>query len=412
MKILVLNCGSSSIKFQLINMVDKSLLAEGIIERIGETMALYTYKSEVFTIKKKEMVIDNHEIGIKLILENLMDKSSGVIANVKEIAAVGHRLVHAGEYYSDAVQINEDVMDKLRDCCALAPLHNPANIMGVEAVKSAMPDTPQCGVFDTAFHQTMPAKAYLYPLPIEFYEKNKIRRYGFHGTSHKYVSMKAVEYLKNQYINQSSERFAKELTDLKIISCHLGNGASITAIKYGESVDTSMGLTPLEGLMMGTRCGDIDPAIVVHLVKQLGYSIDETNNIINKKSGMIGLSQISNDMREIENAIKENNDSRAIQALDVYAYRIKKYIGAYSAAMNGVDIIIFTGGVGENMSLLREMVLSEMEYLGIKLDQEKNKIFNSEIVDLTSKESKVIILKVPTNEELMIAQETVEVINC
>ena len=398
MKILVLNCGSSSIKFQLINMTDQSLLAEGIVERIGEKTALYTYKSDVFTKKKHEMVIENHEKGIKLILENLMDKENGVIANVEEISAVGHRLVHAGEYYSDAVQINDDVMDKLKICSALAPLHNPANIMGVEAVKSAMPSTAQCGVFDTAFHQTMPAKAYLYPLPLEFYEKDKIRRYGFHGTSHKYVSMKAAEYLK------------KDLKELKIISCHLGNGASITAIKYGKSIDTSMGLTPLEGLMMGTRCGDIDPAIIIHFVKQMGYSIDEVNNIINKKSGMLGLSQISNDMREIENAIKDHNDQKAIQALDVYAYKIKKYIGSYTAAMNGVDVIVFTGGVGENMSLLRDMVLSDMEFFGIKLDKEKNKIFNSEIVNLTATDSKVTILKVPTNEELMIAEETVELL--
>ena len=398
MKILVLNCGSSSIKFQLINMADKSLLSEGIVERIGETSALYTYKSDVFSIKKKEMVIENHEKGIKLILENLMDKQNGVISDVKEIFAVGHRLVHAGEYYSDAVKINDDVMDKLQECCVLAPLHNPANIMGVEAVKSAMPETPQCGVFDTAFHQTMPAKAYLYPLPIELYENDKIRRYGFHGTSHKYVSMRAAEFLK------------KDIKNLKIISCHLGNGASITAIKNGDSVDTSMGLTPLEGLMMGTRCGDIDPAIIVHLVKHKGLTIDEVNNVINKKSGMLGLSKISNDMREIESAIKDNEDKRASQALEVYAYKIKKYIGAYAAAMNGVDVIIFTGGIGENMAILREMVLFEMDFLGATLDKEKNKIFNSEIVDLSGSDSKVFILKVPTNEELMIAEETLKVI--
>ena len=398
MKILVLNCGSSSIKFQLINMTDESVLADGIVERIGETTALYTYKSEVYTKKKREMVIENHQQGIKLILENLMDENHGVIADVKEINAVGHRLVHAGEYYSDAVQIDDDVMSKLKECCVLAPLHNPANIMGVEAVKSVMPDAPQCGVFDTAFHQTMPAKAYLYPLPLDFYTDHKIRRYGFHGTSHKYVSLKAAEYL------------GKDIKDLKIITCHIGNGASITAIDGGHSVDTSMGFTPLEGLMMGTRCGDIDPAITIHMVKQMGYSIDEVNNILNKKSGMLGLSHISNDMREIEEEILEKKELKAIQAHDVYAYRIKKYIGSYIAALNGVDVIIFTGGVGEKMPILRDLVLENMDYLGIKLNKENNKIFNDEIVDLSDKDSKVKILKVPTNEELMIALETKQII--
>ena len=398
MLILVLNCGSSSIKFQLISMSDESLLAEGIVERIGETTALYTYKSEVFTLKKKEMVIETHESGIKLILDNLMDSKNGVITNAEEISAVGHRLVHAGEFYSDAVTITEDVMEKLHDCCVLAPLHNPANIMGVEAVKAVMPNIPQVGVFDTAFHQTMPAKAYLYAIPLEYYEKDKIRRYGFHGTSHKYVSKKAAEYLQ------------KDIKKLKIISCHLGNGASISAIKFGESVDTSMGLTPLEGLMMGTRCGDIDPAIIVHFIKQMNLSIDEVNNIINKKSGMLGLSKISNDMREIEAAIKENNDKNAQIALEVYAYRIRKYIGSYTAAMNGVDVIIFTGGVGENMSSLRKLVLDDMDFFGIELDKEKNKVFTSDIVNLSSSTSKVQILKVPTNEELMIAQETLSII--
>ncbi|MCK9331028.1 MAG: acetate kinase, partial [Candidatus Cloacimonetes bacterium] len=305
MKILVLNCGSSSIKFQLINMEEESVLAEGIVERIGETTALYTYKSEAYTKKKREMLIEDHKEGIKLILENLMDETHGVVKNVNEISAIGHRLVHAGEFYSDAVKINDDVMAKLKECCVLAPLHNPANIMGVEAVKAVMPNTPQCGVFDTAFHQTMPPKAYLYPLPLDFYTQHKIRRYGFHGTSHKYVSLKAAEYLN------------KDIKDLKIITCHIGNGASITAINKGESIDTSMGFTPLEGLMMGTRCGDIDPAIPIHLVKQLSYTIDEVNNILNKQSGMLGLSHISNDMREIEEEILEKKEQKAIQAHDV-----------------------------------------------------------------------------------------------
>ena len=398
MKILVLNCGSSSIKFQLINMEDESVLAEGIVERIGETTALYTYKSEIYTKKKREMLIENHQEGIKLILENLMDENHGVVKKADEITAVGHRLVHAGEFYSDAVKINDDVMSKLRECCVLAPLHNPANIMGVEAVKAVMPNIPQCGVFDTAFHQTMPPKAYLYPLPLDFYTQHKIRRYGFHGTSHKYVSLKAAEYLN------------KDIKDLKIITCHIGNGASITAINKGESVDTSMGFTPLEGLMMGTRCGDIDPAIPIHLVKQLSYTIDEVNDILNKKSGMLGLSHISNDMREIEEEILEKKEKKAIQAHDVYAYRIKKYIGSYIAALNGIDVLIFTGGVGEKMPILRELVLQDMDYLGFKLNNENNQIFNDEIVDLSAPDSKVKILKVPTNEELMIAIETKNII--
>jgi len=393
MKILVLNCGSSSIKFQLIQMQTEAVIAEGIVERIGEQKALYTYKSEVYTIKKKEMPIPNHKDGITHILSDLLHAEHGVLSQIDEIGAVGHRLVHAGEYYSGAVVINDDVLARLKECCILAPLHNPANIIGVEAVKEVMPSMVQCGVFDTAFHQTMPAKAFLYPLPLEYYTQHKIRRYGFHGTSHKYVSQKAADYLQ------------KDISQLKIITCHLGNGASITAIDGGKSVDTSMGLTPLEGVMMGTRSGDIDPAIVVHLVKQLGMTIDEVNNVLNKQSGMLGLSEVSNDMREIENAITKQ-DPKATQAFDVYVYKIKKYIGAYIAVMNGVDVIIFTGGIGENMALLRSKVLEDMDFFGINIDKEKNKIFDNNILDLSAQNSRVTILKVPTNEELMIALET------
>jgi len=398
MKILVLNCGSSSIKFQLIQMETESVLADGIVERIGEESALYTYKSERFTLKKREMPIKTHREGITNILADLRDAEHGVIKDISEIGAVGHRLVHAGEYYSGSVVITDDVMERLRECSILAPLHNPANIIGVEAVSEVMPEMVQCGVFDTAFHQTMPPHAFLYPIPIDFYTTHKIRRYGFHGTSHKYVSQKAADFLK------------KDITTLKIITCHLGNGASITAINAGKSIDTSMGLTPLEGVMMGTRCGDIDPAIVVHMVKQLGHSIDDVNNILNKKSGMLGLSDVSNDMREIESAIAAKNQL-AMQAFDVYSYRIKKYIGAYIAAMNGVDVIIFTGGIGENMSLLRQQVLENMDFFGIKLDTQNNNIHNSDIVDLSAKDSKVTILKVPTNEELMIALETQQLVD-
>ncbi|MCB5257079.1 MAG: acetate kinase [Candidatus Cloacimonetes bacterium] len=394
MKILVLNCGSSSIKYQLINMDTRDVMAEGIAERIGEDLALFTYKSPGFTRKKHEMVIENHEQGLQLILDALVDSSNGVLGDLHEIDAVGHRLVHAGEYYSDAVVVTNHVVEVMQDCVSLAPLHNPANLKGIEAVKAAMPDCPQCGVFDTAYHQSMPPQAYLYPLPLDFYLEHKIRRYGFHGTSHKYVSLKAAEYLH------------KDLAELKIISCHLGNGASITAIDKGKSIDTSMGLTPLEGLMMGTRCGDIDPAITIHMQQTLGLSVDEANNILNKKSGMLGLSQISNDMREIEDEILVRKNPKAIQAHDVYCYRIKKYIGSYVAALNGVDVIIFTGGVGERMPILREQVCRNLDAFGIKLNLEENARFTDDIQVLSSPDSKVTVLKIPTNEELMIALET------
>ncbi|MCK9310407.1 MAG: acetate kinase [Candidatus Cloacimonetes bacterium] len=394
MKILVLNCGSSSIKYQLINMESKDLMAEGIAERIGEDIALFTYKSPNFTKKKREMVIDNHEQGLQLILDALVDSEKGVLGSLTEIDAVGHRLVHAGEHYSDAVVVTEHVVEVMRECIALAPLHNPANLKGVEAVTASMPNCPQCGVFDNAFHQTMPPHAYLYPLPLEFYHTHKIRRYGFHGTSHKYVSLKAAEFL------------GVDISTLKIISCHLGNGASMTAIKGGKSIDTSMGLTPLEGLMMGTRCGDLDPAIPIHMQQQLGLSVDEVNSILNKKSGMLGLSHISNDMREIEDEILIRHNPKAIQAHDVYCYRIQKYIGSYFAALNGLDVLIFTGGVGERMPILREQVCRNMDALGIKLNLEENALFSDEIQVLSTPDSKVTVLKIPTNEELMIALET------
>ncbi len=398
MNILVLNCGSSSIKFQLLNMENKHVLAEGIVEKIGDDLSLYTYKSEPYTKKKREMIIEDHAKGLQLIIDSLLDPTHGVLKNADDIVAVGHRLVHGGEYYSGSVRITKEVEAVLEKCCALAPLHNPANIKGIEAVHKNLPNTIQVGCFDTAFHQTIPPKAYLYPLPLKYYTENKIRRYGFHGTSHQYVSMKAAEFL------------GKEMQDLKIITCHIGNGASITAIDRGKSVDTSMGFTPLEGSMMGTRCGDIDPAIPMYMAKSMGLSVEEIDNILNKKSGMLGLSQISNDMREIEEEILEKKEPRAIQAHDVYAYRIKKYIGSYIAVLNGCDVLIFTGGVGEKMPILRELVLENMENLGIVLNKENNKIFNDEIVDLSAPESKVKILKVPTNEELMIAIETQRIV--
>jgi acetate kinase len=340
------------------------------------------------------MLIENHEKAIQLILDHLLDVNHGVIKTIEEIKAIGHRLVHAGEHYSGAVVINEHVIKVMKECIHLAPLHNPANILGVEAMQHILPDTPQCGLFDTAFHQTMPEKAYLYALPYEFYRTHKIRRYGFHGTSHKYVSQLAADYL------------GKKIEDLKIITCHIGNGASITAIENGKSVDTSMGLTPLEGLMMGTRCGDLDPAIPTFMIEQMGMSFQDVNAILNKKSGMIGLSEISNDMREIEEEIIERKNQAAIRAHDVYCYRIKKYIGAYAAVMNGLDVLIFTGGVGENMPILRELVCDKMDYLGMQLDKKENNQFVGGILELQASNSNVKILKVPTNEELMIALET------
>ena len=394
MRVLVINCGSSSVKFQFIELDTKTVLAEGIAEKIGEDISLFTYKTKKFTRKKRKEIIKNHNQAIQLIIENLTDFHHGIIKNVKEIDAVGHRLVHAGEYYSGSVKVTADVIKVMEECSGLAPLHNPANLKGIYAMKKLLPSVPQCGVFDTAFHQTMPSKAYLYALPLEFYTKHKIRRYGFHGTSHKFVSDIAAEY------------YQKDISELKIITCHIGNGASITAIDGGKSVDTSMGFTPLEGLVMGTRCGDLDPAIPIHLQKELGFSVDAVNTILNKKSGMLGLSEISNDMREIEDLVLKKNDEKAVQALEVYAYRIKKYIGAYTAAMNGLDILVFTGGVGENMPILREWVCDELDYLGIKLDKKTNNRFIAGILEIHEKDSRVKVIKIPTNEELMIALET------
>lgn len=399
MKILTLNCGSSSIKFQLINVKSRDVLASGVVERIGENTALYTYKSEFYTKKKREMVIEDHTKGIQLILDNLMNPNHGVIKNENEIFGVGHRLVHGGEFYSNSVVIDSKVMNVLNQCIELAPLHNPANIKGVEAISEALPNVKQCGVFDTAFHQTIPSKAYLYALPLSYYKENKIRRYGFHGTSHKFVALETEKYLN------------KNIEDLKIITCHIGNGASITAINKGKSVDTSMGFTPLEGLMMGTRCGDIDPAIPIYMMQNMKMSVEEVNTTLNKKSGILGLSHISNDMREIEEEILTNKNEQAIKAFEVYCYKIKKYIGSYAAVMNGVDVIVFTGGVGENMPILRDWVLKDMDYLGIKLNEKENNQFKGGILDLTDKDSKVKILKVPTNEELMIALETEELLS-
>jgi len=398
MKILVINCGSSSIKFQFINTKKRKVLAQGIIENIGEESSLLTFKSEKINKKQAKITVKNHALGIRLIIDNLMNRENGVIKSEQDIYAIGHRLVHGGEEFSGSVIIDDNVLASMRKFIKMAPLHNPHNIRGVEACKKNLPEVPQCGVFDTAFHQTMPEKAFLYALPLKFYTKHKIRRYGFHGTSHKYVSQLAADYLK------------KDIKKLKIITCHIGNGASITAVEGGKSIDTSMGFTPLEGLVMGTRCGDIDPAIPTFILKEMNLDADMVNAILNRKSGMLGLSNISNDMRKIEDEVLINKNPDAIRALDVYAYRIKKYIGAYTAVMNGLDVMVFTGGVGENMPILRELVCQDMDYLGIKLDEKENNRFVKGILDLSSKDSKVKVLKIPTNEELMIALETVRLL--
>ncbi len=393
MNILVLNCGSSSIKFQFINSDKKEVLAKGIVERIGEEISFFVFKSKRIEKKKREILVKNHTQGINLIIDNLMDPNYGVIQDKGDIDAIGHRLVHGGEEFSGSVKINEKVLDTMRECIKLAPLHNPHNIKGVEASQKILPGVPQCGVFDTAFHQTMPRKAFLYALPLEYYTKHKIRRYGFHGTSHYYVAKEAARYV------------GKSLDELRIITCHLGNGASITAIDKGKSVDTSMGFTPLEGLVMGTRCGDLDPAIPLYMIETLGMNRQEVNDILNKKSGMLGLSEISNDMRVIEEEVEKKNQ-KASDALDIYVYRLRKYIGAYFTVMNGVDIIVFTGGIGENMPILREMVCTNLNSLGIIIDRKKNRITKNGILDFSDEDSKVKLLKIPTNEELMIAMET------
>lgn len=394
MRILILNCGSSSVKYQFIDSLTEQVMAEGIAEKIGEAVSLFTYKTRSFQKKKQQMPIPDHEKAIALIIDELVNNQHGVIRDMAEIEAVGHRLVHAGEYYSDSVVINDHVIAVMEECSSLAPLHNPPNLKGIYALRHLLPQAPQCGVFDTAFHQTMPPRAYLYALPLEFYTRYRIRRYGFHGTSHRYVSEMASSYLQ------------KPIGELKIVSCHIGNGASVTAISGGKSIDTSMGFTPLEGLVMGTRCGDIDPAIPVHLQKVLGMSVDEVNTVLNKQSGMLGLSGISNDMREIEEQILDHKSPAAMQALNVYAYRIRKYIGAYTAAMNGLDVLIFTGGAGENMPILRTETCRDLDCLGIILDEKKNHQSADGILELNTAASRVKILKIPTNEELMIARET------
>jgi acetate kinase len=398
MKILVLNCGSSSIKYQLFDMETKAVLAKGGIEKIGlegSFLKLTQPDGEKVTLNKD---IPEHTTGVRFIISVLTGEEYGVIKSINEIDAVGHRMVHGGEKFSSSVLLTDEVMADFEACNDLAPLHNPANIKGVNAVKEIAPEMPQVGVFDTSFHQTLPDYAYIYAIPYELYEKYGIRRYGFHGTSHRYITKRVGEML------------GVDPAEKKIITCHIGNGGSIAAVKYGKSVDTTMGLTPLEGLMMGTRSGDIDPGAVPFIMEKLQLDGKGLSDLLNKKSGVLGVSGVSSDMREVEAAAKSGN-KRAELANTMYFYRIKKYIGAYAAAMGGVDIIAFAGGVGENQAPCREAALEGLEFLGVELDKELNNKSRGEEVVLSTPESKVKVVLVPTDEELMIASDTYEIVS-
>jgi len=398
MKVLVINSGSSSIKYQLLEMDTEKVLAKGLVERIGieGSRIIHRKNEEKYVIEK---IIKNHEEGLKEVLDLLTSEDYKVISSLNEIDAVGHRVVHGGERFSSSVIIDKESLDAIEMMSFLAPLHNPANVMGIKAAMELLPNVPQIAVFDTSFHQTMPKISFLYAIPYEYYEKYKIRRYGFHGTSHKYVSRRAAEIL------------GKDIKTLKIITSHIGNGASIAAVKNGESFDTSMGFTPLEGLVMGTRSGDIDPAIVSFLAQEEGLTAKEVVEILNNKSGVYGITKgFSSDMRDIEDKALEG-DKVCRLALDIYEYRIAKYIGAYAAAMNGVDVIVFTAGVGENSPVTREEICEKyLTYLGVKIDKEKNNFKGLERI-ISTPDSKVAVLVVPTNEELMIARETKELVS-
>ena len=397
MKILVINCGSSSLKFQLIDSETEQCLAKGLCERIGIDGSMITYAPEGGEKEKNVTPMPDHTEAIRLVLEALTNPRTGVVGSLDEIGAVGHRVVHGGEKFAESVVIDSEVLAAVEECNDLAPLHNPANLIGINACRKLMPDTPMVAVFDTAFHQTMPEKAYMYGLPYEYYQKYKIRRYGFHGTSHSYVSKRAADVLGKAY------------EDLKIIVCHLGNGASISAVEKGRCVDTSMGLTPLEGLMMGTRSGDIDPAIMEFLAHKEGKDIDKIMEVLNKKSGVLGLSDnLSSDFRDLEAGYHEG-DANAVRAMEAFCYRVAKYIGSFVAAMNGVDVICFTAGVGENAPIVRTFVCGYLGYLGVELDQEANGKRGEDIV-ITTPGSRTTVMVIPTNEELAIARETVRLV--
>lgn len=399
MNILVINCGSSSLKYQLIDSESEKVLAKGLCERIGIDGSAITHQPAGGDKVTTKVPMPDHTEAVKYVIEKLTDPVVGVVKSLDEIGAVGHRIVHGGEKFASSVVIDDEVLKAVEECNDLAPLHNPANLIGINSCKKIMPGVPMVAVFDTAFHQTMPKKAYLYGLPYEYYENYKIRRYGFHGTSHDFVSNRVAEIL------------GKKREDLKIIVCHLGNGASVSAVKNGQCVDTSMGLTPLEGLIMGTRSGDLDPAIISFIAQKEKLSAEEVINICNKKSGVLGLSDgLSSDFRDLGNAAEEGNEKAKI-ALETWSYRVAKYVGAYVAAMNGVDVIAFTAGVGENNFMAREMVCEYLGYLGVTIDKEANKIRGEEIT-ISTPDSKTTVMVVPTNEELAIARETLRLVNC
>lgn len=397
MKVLVLNCGSSSIKYKLYDMTTKEVMAQGGIEKLGlpDSFLKFTLADGSKKIIEKNM--PEHTVGVELILEVLTNAEYGCIKSLEEIDAVGHRLVHGGEKFNTSVVITPEVIKQMEACTDLAPLHNPANLKGVAAITKILPNVPQVGVFDTAFHQTMPAHAYMYALPYEYYEKYGVRRYGFHGTSHRYVSRRACEFLGLDYENT------------KVITAHIGGGGSITAIKNGKSIDTSMGLTPVEGLMMGTRCGDVDLGAMTFLMEKENLDAAAVNALINKKSGVMGVSGVSSDMRDIEAAIAEGNE-RAKLALDMFEYRLLKYIGAYTAALNGVDVLVFTGGIGENQMQTRDYICRGLEYLGVKYDAELNAKTRGEEIEISTPDSKVRVVVIPTDEELTIASDTVALV--
>ena len=393
MKVLVINAGSSSLKYQLIDMDTVTVMAKGLCERIGIAGSKLTHKN---LVKGMETVIEshmeNHADAIQMVIDALVNAEYGVVASMSEIGAVGHRVVHGGEFFADSYVIDGKVLEALKMCVPLAPLHNPPNITGIEACEKIMPGVPQVAVFDTAFHQTMPASAYMYALPYEYYEKYKIRKYGFHGTSHKFVSQEVAKMM------------GKDLKDLKVITCHLGNGSSVSAVKNGKCVDTSMGFTPLDGVVMGTRTGSMDPAVVTFLMENENLTAKETDNIMNKKSGVFGVSGISSDFRDLSAAAEEGN-ARAKLALDMFTYSVKKLIGAYAAAMGGVDAIVFTAGIGENDAQARKAIVEGLEFMGVAIDQEKNKK-RGEAIDVTAEGATVKTFVIPTNEELMIALDT------
>ncbi|HIU96491.1 MAG TPA: acetate kinase [Candidatus Copromorpha excrementipullorum] len=397
MKVLVINCGSSSLKYQVLDMTNEALLCKGLVERIGIEGSVITH-TKIGMDEKFQLIVpmEDHKDAISHVLMAIQDENHGVVKNMSEIGAVGHRVVHAGEKFAHSVLIDDLVIEALEECVELAPLHNPPNLLGIAACKELMPDTPMVAVFDTAFHQTMPPESYIYAIPYEYYEKYGIRRYGFHGTSHKYVAERASDILN---VN---------LDDLKLITCHLGNGASVTAIKRGKCIDTSMGFTPLEGLVMGTRSGDIDPAIVTYIREKEGFDQGVVNEILNKKSGVLGISGVSSDFRDLEAAAEEGNE-RAMLALKVFAHKVRFYIGAYIAEMNGVDAIVFTTGVGENDIAMRDIICNDLGNLGIKLDVVKNKVRGKEMI-ISREDSKVAIILIPTNEELMIARDTYKIV--